>query len=72
MKQDILNKLGKNRTTPAQFTEKNYDEVYGLYTYRGEFKEGWDIPFDDITEKEQKEAHALIMADKFVYNDALQ
>ncbi len=76
MKKDILSKMGMNRTTPAQFTaDRKYDEVYGLYTYRGDvyvFKEGMDIPFDEITEKEQKEVHAFIMADKFVYNAALQ
>ena len=55
MKQKILEILGKNHTTPCVFTNKQ--EVEAIYTYKNDIYclgMGEDFPFDDVSDKGQK------------------
>jgi len=76
MKEQIIGILGKNHKTPIEFNlVRNYDEVYGLYTYKGGvyvFKESMDIDFDELESKEQKEVLGLVLSKKWKLNNALQ
>jgi hypothetical protein len=76
MKEEILNILGKNHTNTIEFISvNNYSEVYGLYTYKGDvytLKEGQDIPFDELTEKEQTKITSMVLSKQWKINKSLQ
>lgn len=55
MKQQILEILGNNHTTPCVFINKQ--EVEAIYTYKNDvycLEMGKDFPFDDVHERGQK------------------
>lgn len=72
-KQEILNKLGGNKTKPKQFN-KDFSFARGLYTYRQDvFVLGdYDSPFDDFSEEQQKQMWEEIEANRFIVNPAMQ
>jgi len=76
MKEQILEILGKSHTDPIAFNSvKTYTEIYGLYTYKGGvyvFREGRDIDFDDLTEKEQKKVCNMVISKDWKVNKSLQ
>lgn len=76
MKEQIIELLGKNHTNTIQFLSvKNYYEVYGLYTYRNDvfvLKEGMDLSFDELTEKEQKKVFNMVVTKDWKINKTLQ
>jgi hypothetical protein len=74
MKQDIL-KVFSGKATKQFINSKGYDTVYGYYVWKGEvfcLKEGMDIPFDELTEKEQEFVHKEVLAGNTKINNALQ
>lgn len=75
-KEKILEKLGKDHTDPIGFLgDIPYEKVYGLYTYENDvfcFREGSDIPFDELTQEEQTEVMVLFDSGKYEINEALQ
>lgn len=76
MKKEILDTLGKNHKTPIEFyAVENYCDVYGLYTFNNDvyvFKNGEDIPFDNLTPKEQKTTIELFQTKNWKVNKSLQ
>lgn len=75
MKEDIIGKLGKNHKKTIGFNNIPYTEVYAIYTYRGNvycLKEGIDIPFDDLTEEEQKKIINLVKNGNYKVDNSVQ
>lgn len=76
MKNKIIELLGENHTTTIEFTSvNNYEEVYGLYTYKNDvyvLQGGQDIPFDELIEKEQKTVLSMVESKKWKLNKSLQ
>ena len=76
MQEKIIAILGVNHKTPIAFKDvTNYNEVYGLYTYKGTvcvLKCGEDIDFVDLTEVEQKKVVELVESKNWILNKALQ
>ena len=74
--EEILEKLGPNHTDTIGFTEvKEYDKVYALYTFENGvyvLKEGMDIPFEEITELEQKEVLAYFKSGLYKVDNTIQ
>lgn len=65
MEQEII-KLTKSKTIAISDCKHN-----GLYTWRGNvycLSEGYDYPFVDLSEKDQKEIYNRILEKKFVEN----
>lgn len=74
MKKEILTILGKNHTTPAVF-DKETSEASALYTYKGDvfcLKDGWDFPFDDITETGKSNILSILKAKTFRFDNTFQ
>ena len=75
MKEQILEILGKNHTNTIEFISvNNFGEVYGLYTYRNDvyvLKAGEDIPFDELTEKEQIKVTNMVVSKDWKVNKSL-
>lgn len=75
MKEKIIELLGKNHKDPIDF-QTSYDQVYGLYTFKGDvyvLKQGMDLDFEeDLTEKEQKKVLELVLSKKWIVNPSLQ
>ncbi len=73
---NIILKLGKSHTNPIQFTDVNsFDDVYGLYTYKGDvcvFKGGQDILFTDLETSEQKKVYKIFTSNRWEINKNLQ
>lgn len=76
MKEQIIEILGKNHKIPIAFKDvHDYNEVYGLYTYRNEvyiFKGGFDGCFEDLPEKEQKKVVDMVISKRWEKNRSLQ
>ena len=71
---DIILKLGENHTTTLDFN-RDYKQVYGLYTYEGKvrcLKDFMDIPFEDLTLEEQKEIELFVTEGRYELNPYLQ
>ena len=72
----VIEVLGDNHTHPIQFDDvTNYDEPYGLYTYRGEvcvFRGGVDLDYSELTDKEKKVLNQRFDSGKWKINKALQ
>ena len=75
-KEDILEKLAINHTSPIAFLDvHSHDKVYGLYTFKNDvycFKEGMDVPFDELTKEEQKEVLELFSKGNYEIDESLQ
>lgn len=75
-KNEILEILGKNHKTPIEFLSvKTCTEVYGLYTFKSDvyvFKDGMDLPFDELTPKEQKKVLDMVLSKNWKLNKCLQ
>lgn len=75
MKGKIIEILGGNHKTPIEFTSvNNYNEAYGLYTYKEGvyvFKEGMDLDFDQLTPKEQKKILDIVLSNNWKPNESL-
>jgi outer membrane protein assembly factor BamE (lipoprotein component of BamABCDE complex) len=72
MKEQIIEILGKNHTTPIQFDEVN--GFYGLYTYRNGvyvFKNGQDIDYDDIGDSDKNKILNVVFSKKWKLNKSL-
>lgn len=73
---NIVLKLGENHINPIQFIDvNNFDDVYGLYTYKGDvcvFKGGQDILFTDLGMSEQKRVYKIFLSDRWEINKHLQ
>ena len=76
MKDKIIEILGGNHKTPIEFTSvNNYNEPYGLYTYKEGvyvFKKGMDLDFDQLTPKEQKKILDIVLSKNWKPNESLQ
>ncbi len=76
MEEKIISVLGKNHTKAIELLGVNRNkDVYGLYTFQGDvycFKECTDIPFDCLTEQEQKTVVKHFESKKWKINAALQ
>lgn len=75
MKGELLQLIGDNQTDTLALNNKNYEEVYGIYTYKGDIfclKNGYDIPFDGLTKGEQKTIYKAIKAKEYVIDPTLQ
>lgn len=73
MKEQIIDLLGKNHTTPIEFELVN--GFYGLYTYKGGvyvFKDGQDIDYEDIDEKDKTKLLNIVLSKKWKLNKSLQ
>ena len=72
----IIDILGKNHLTPIHFYDViNYDEIYGLYTYKGTvcvFCGGKDLDFSDLVLKEQERVYNMVLSKKWKKNKSLQ
>jgi hypothetical protein len=73
MKQEILNILGGDHTTPAVFN-KDTLETRAIYTWKddvfclgGPGNEGMDFPFDDISPKGQADILKELQAKEFEF-----
>lgn len=75
MEQDILDKIGNNKTKEKAFSdgifidEPKRNEIVGFYTYRGEAcildGLGMDVSFSTYSEKTQTIIHSAIMSNKY-------
>ena len=75
MEQDIIAKIGDNKTREKAFSdgifidEPKRNELVGFYTYRGEAcildGLGMDVSFSEYSEKTQAIIHAAIMSNKY-------
>ena len=75
MEQDIIAKIGDNKTREKAFSdgifidEPKRNELVGFYTYRGEAcildGLGMDVSFSAYSEKTQAIIHAAIMSNKY-------
>ena len=81
IKEEILTILGKNHKTPIAFSgiadngNIKYEDVYGLYTYKNGvycFKGGWDVDFDELTDKEKLKVLNMVKDKKYKLNPSLQ
>jgi len=73
VKEQIIEILGKNHTTPIQFDE--FNGFYGLYTYKNGvyvFKEGEDIDYDDINDSDKNKILKVVLSKKWKLNKSLQ
>ena len=73
MKEQIIDLLGKDHTTPIEFDLTN--GFYGLYTYRGGvyvFKDGEDINYEDIHDKDKTKLLTVVLSKKWKLNKSLQ
>jgi hypothetical protein len=65
MKEEILQKLGKNHKNTLELLKSKKSEPYGLYTYRGEIyllNDGKDILWENITNVEQLNIYNQIIS----------
>lgn len=75
MEQDILEKIGNNKTNEKTFDngvfidEPSRNELLGFYTYKGEVcildGLGMDVTFSSYSEKNQTVIHSAIMSGKY-------
>ena len=75
MKEEIIELLGKNSTTIEFTSVKNYNEVYGLYTYKNDvyvLKGGMDLEFDELSSNEQTNVLKMVKLNQWKYNKTLQ
>jgi hypothetical protein len=73
MKEQIIEILGQNHTTPIQFDEVN--GFYGLYTYKSGvyvFNEGEDIDYDNIDDSDKNKILKVVLSKKWKLNKSLQ
>ena len=76
MKEKIINILGKNHHNPIEFLiDKNHNNFYGLYTFKGEIYvliSGEDIHFDEIEIDDQTKIFKIVESGKWKNNKKLQ
>jgi hypothetical protein len=76
MEEKIISLLGNNHTKPISFNDvKLYEEVYGLYTYKGKaycLKAGMDIDFGELPGEEQNKVLKLVESKNWIISPALQ
>lgn len=76
MKNEILTKLGGNHKSTIEFIDvKNYNEVYGLYTFENDvyvLKNGEDLCFDELDKSEQKKVCDMVLKNEWKINKSLQ
>jgi hypothetical protein len=72
LEQEIINKIGKNKTTEKHFNDGvkiSSGELLGFYTYKGEVCIldcfGMDVNFSSYDAKDQKIIHEAIMNNKW-------
>lgn len=73
-KKDILNRLGKNHTTPCVF-DKDWKFVEAIYTYKNDvycLSMGEDFPFDDLSDREQSIVFQEITNGRYVLDETFQ
>jgi hypothetical protein len=75
MKNQIIKIIGDNHTESLELLLANDNEPYGLYTFKGDvfvLKNGFDIPYDELTLPEQKKVFNQIKSNNFKLNNSLQ
>jgi len=73
IKEQILQILGGNKTTPAVFTDDL--SVGAIYTYRNNvycLHYGEDFEFDEVSLKDQQKILDAIVNKKFIFNKSYQ
>lgn len=76
MEEKIIEILGSNHTESIRFIDvTSYNEVYGLYTYRGEvccLTRGLDVDFSGLPEEEQKTVLRLVESKNWIIDNTIQ
>lgn len=76
MKDQIIEKLGKNHKTTIEFTLVNdYNSVYGLYTFKNNIyvlKAGEDLGFEELSISEQNTVLNDVISNNWKLNASLQ
>lgn len=73
MKQEIINILGTNNTTPAVFDQDL--EVSAIYTYKGDvfcLNDGRDFEFNEVSTKGQADILGAIKSKRFKFDKSFQ
>lgn len=76
MEEEIIQLLGKKQGRTVELIDvEKYEEVHGIYHWRGTvccLKNGRDIDFKDLSEKEQTEVYNQIKLKRFKINNTIQ
>ena len=74
-KQIIISELGSDHTTPVEFLQIEYGQVYGLYTFEGDvfvIKNGTDIPFDSLSKEDKILTVGMFKRGEYKLSESLQ